>query len=84
MRGSGYPECSSLDLRAIVGLNMRMSGSGLSRSPIAIEISAMLEAAGSIFPAVANLNVWLTIFATAEPDAPAVSPQSPDCNWNIE
>ena len=84
MRGSGYPEHPSLNLRAIVGLNMRMGGSGLSRSLIAIGISAMLEVADSIFPAVANLNVLLTIFATAGPIAPAVSLDFPDLDRDGE
>ena len=84
MGGSGYPEHPSLDLRAIGGLDMRMGGSGLPRSRIAIAISAILEAAGSIFPAVTNLNVLLTIFATAGPIYPAVSSNLPDRDLDME
>ena len=84
MGGSGYPEHPSLDLRAIGGLDMRMGGSGLPRSRIAIAISAILEAAGSIFPAVTNLNVLLTIFATAGPIMPAVSSHLPDRDRDVE
>ena len=84
MRGSSYPECSSLDLRVIAGLNRRMSGSGSAKSPIAIAISAMREAAGSTFLVVANLNVLLTIFATTGPVEPSVSSHLPDRDRDVE
>ena len=63
---------------------MMMGSSGLARSLIAIAISAMREAVGSIFPTVASLNVLLTIFATVGQIGPVVSSHLPDRDRDLE
>ena len=84
MRGSSYPEHPILDLRGTAVLNRSMGGSGLAISPIAIAISAIVEAAGSIFPAVANLSSQLVIFATAGLIELSIFPHCRDLHRDME